>query len=90
MGYRAGKRLAIESGIFFNKMGVSIGSPGIQLFEQSFDFAPMGANANRSNVKAISNSVGNIVSNSGDIYVNNYKLNAASEANTLDSLNLLN
>lgn len=86
VGYRAGKRLAIESGLFYTKMGVSIGAPGIQLFDQSFDFTPLGEKANRSNVKAISNSVGNIVSNSGDIYVNNYKLNGASEENTIDIL----
>jgi hypothetical protein len=84
VGYRAGKRLAIESGVFYAKMGISIGAPGIQLFDQSFDFAPLAEKANRSNVKAIANTVGNIVSNSGDIYVNNYKLNGTSEENSLD------
>jgi len=88
VGYRAGKRLAIESGVFYAKMGISIEAPGIQLFEQSFDFAPLAEKANRSNVKAIANSVGNIVSNSGDIYVNNYKLNAVSNENTLDYLSV--
>lgn len=87
VGYRTTPRLAIESGVFFTKMGIAIGAPGIQLFsrslDESFDFAPLGAEASRSNVVAISNSVGNIVSKSGDIYVNNYKLNASTETNAV-------
>lgn len=75
VSYRTTSRLAVESGIIFNKMGLAIGAPGIQIFEQSFDFAPLGEEANRSNIVAISNSVGNIVSKSGDIYVNSYKVN---------------
>jgi hypothetical protein len=77
VGYRTTRRLAIESGIFYNKMGISIGAPGIQVFSQEFDFAPLGGETERSSIMAISNSVGNIVSKSGDIYVNNYKLNAS-------------
>ena len=77
VAYRTTRRLAIESGIFFNKMGIAIGAPGIQLFQPEYDFAPIGAEAARSNVMAISNTVGNIVSKSGDIYVNNYMLSAS-------------
>jgi len=84
VGYRTTRRLAIESGIFFNKMGIAIGAPGIQLFQPEYDFAPIGAEAARSNVMAISNTVGNIVSKSGEIYVNNYKLNASYDNVVID------
>ncbi|MCK5134308.1 MAG: hypothetical protein KAR19_00870 [Bacteroidales bacterium] len=85
VGYRTTSRLVIESGIFFNKMGISIGAPDILLSNNSFDFAPLGGEVSRSNVMAISNSVGNIVTKSGDIYVNNYKLNESNEVNTFFS-----
>ena len=84
VAYRTTSRLAIESGVFFNKMGISIGSPGIQLANRSYDFAPLGAEVASSNVVAISNSVGNIVSKSGDIYVNSYKLDASYADNTIE------
>lgn len=83
VGYRTTRRLAIESGVFYNKMGISIGAPGIRLYSQEFDFAPLGGEAERSSIMAISNSVGNIVSKSGDIYVNNYKLNASGNSNEI-------
>jgi hypothetical protein len=82
VSYRIAGRFSIESGVFFNKMGISIGAPGIQLFSSKMDFSPMGGAEERSNVVAVSNSVGNIVSKSGDIYVNNYKMNAISESNS--------
>jgi hypothetical protein len=87
VGYRTRGRLAIESGIFFNKMGISIGASGIQLFQPEYDFAPLGAEAGRSNVMAVSNTVGNIVSKSGEIYVNNYKLNASYDNTVTDQFN---
>ena len=83
VGYRTAGRLAIESGIFFNKMGVSIGAPGVQAFNNEFDFGPIGADASRSEIIAVSNSVGNIITKSGEIYVNNYKLNASYDANSI-------
>ncbi len=42
VGYKATRRLAIESGILFNKMGISIGAPGIQVFSKDLDFAACG------------------------------------------------
>ncbi|MFH0756391.1 MAG: outer membrane beta-barrel protein, partial [Bacteroidota bacterium] len=82
VGYRTTRRLAIESGVFYNKMGIDIGAPGIQLFSSELDFAPIGNGMDQSSIMAISNSVGNIVSNSGDIYVNNYKVNADYRTNS--------
>jgi hypothetical protein len=84
VGYRTTRRLAVESGIFFNKMGIDIGAPGIRTFTNDVDFAPIESWDDRSGIMAITNTVGNIVSSSGDIYVNNYKLNAAPEAGALD------
>ena len=81
VGYRAASRLAVESGILFNKMGISIGSQGILMYEQAFDFAPLREEAGGSNILAVNNSVGNIVSPSGDIYVNSYKVQEFNEAN---------
>jgi len=76
VSYRGNSRLAFESGIHFNKMGIAIGASGIQLFNRSYDLAPM-YDADRSpELIAITNSVGNIVTESGDVVVNGYKLNA--------------
>ena len=80
VGYKVARRLALETGVFYNKMGIAIGAPGIQVNRNEFDFAPLGAEVWESNILAVSNSVGNIVSSSGDIYVNNYKLNASNDA----------
>ncbi|MEN8229716.1 MAG: outer membrane beta-barrel protein, partial [Bacteroidota bacterium] len=80
VSYKTASRLSIESGIFYNKMGISIGAPGIQLFNNSFDFSPLSQAANQTDVTTVTNSVGNIVAKSGDVFVNNYKLNATSEA----------
>ena len=77
VSYRGNSRLAFETGIFFNKTGVAIGAPGIQLFNQQSDYLVFGAGSERADIKAVTNSVGNIISNSGEIYVNGYKLNAA-------------
>ncbi len=84
VGYRATRRLAIESGVLYNKMGIAIGAPGIQVFSDAAEFAPAGPESAGSRVMAVTNTVGNIVSNSGEIYVNNYLLNASKEYNNVD------
>jgi hypothetical protein len=91
VNYRGRSRLAIETGIFFNKTGLHIGAGGIQLFNQQSDYLLFGAGSERTGIKAVTNSVGNIISNSGEIYVNGYKLNAANapEAIMDDALNNL-
>lgn len=79
VSYRGKSRLAIESGIHFSKMGISIGAPGIHLFDRSdrsYEFAPMYDASNSPELIAITNSIGNIVTKSGDVVVNGYKLNA--------------
>jgi hypothetical protein len=85
VSYRGNSRLAIESGIHFNKMGISIGAPGIQLFNNSMLFAPMRDVANRPELIAITNSVGNIVTESGQVIVNGYKLNAEYGADAISN-----
>lgn len=82
VSYRAASRLAIETGIFYNKMGVAIGASGIQSFNNFLDFTPLAQEGEQTSVRTITNSIGNIVATSGEIYVNNYKLNAASGSNT--------
>ena len=76
VSYRRNSRLAFETGIFFNKTGLAIGAPGIELFNQQADYLVFGTGSERADIKAVTNSVGNIISNSGEIYVNGYKLNA--------------
>jgi hypothetical protein len=83
VSYRRHSRLAFETGIFFNKTGVAISAPGIQLFSQQSDFLVLGNGSERANIKAVTNSVGNIISNSGEIYVNGYKLNAQNSPDAL-------
>jgi len=85
VSYRGNSRLAIETGIHFNKMGISIGAPGIQLFGNSFVFAPMREASNSPEIIAITNSVGNIVTESGQIIVNGYKLNAEYGADAISN-----
>jgi len=85
VSYRGNSRLAIESGIHFNKMGIAIGAPGIQIFESSFDFAPNREVASSPELIAITNSVGNIVTESGQVIVNGYKLNAEYGANAISN-----
>lgn len=85
VSYRGNSRLAIESGIHFNKMGISIGAPGIQLFENSYDFAPNREVASSPELIAITNSVGNIVTESGQVIVNGYKLNAEYGADAMSN-----
>jgi hypothetical protein len=84
VGFRTTRRLALESGVFFNKMGIAIGAPGIQLSGSEFDWDPLEGEVEGSRILAVANTVGNIVSESGDIYVNNYKLNANYDANTVN------
>lgn len=84
VGYRATRRLAFESGIIYNKMGLSIGAPGIQVFANDMDQVNGAPEMGTPTITAITNSVGNIVSHSGEIYVNNYKLNASSENGWVD------
>jgi hypothetical protein len=91
VNYRRHSRLAFETGIFFNKTGLAIDATGIQSFNQQSDYLLFGAGSARADIKAVTNSVGNIISNSGEIYVNGYKLNAANtpEAAMDNALNKL-
>jgi len=76
VSYRRNSRLAFETGIYYNRTGIAIGAPGIQVFNQRYDAMLFGAGSEQAEIKTISNSVGNIVAYSGDIYMNGYKLNA--------------
>jgi hypothetical protein len=77
VSYRGKARLAIESGIHFTKMGIAIGAPGIQLFNKAeLDAVFMQETSNSPELIAITNSIGNIVTASGDVVVNGYMLNA--------------
>lgn len=76
ISYRAAGRLSIESGLLYNKMGVNIGAPGVNLLNRSADYDNFEGVYGTSSWVAVSNSVGNIISNSGDIYINEYKMNA--------------
>jgi hypothetical protein len=76
ISYRRNSRFAIETGIYYNKTGIAIGSPGAQVYSQHSDMDYVAAGSAFTDIKAVSNSVGNIVTNSGDIYMNGYKINA--------------
>jgi len=73
VGYRTSGRLAFETGVYFNKMGIDVGARSMPVMSGELDLAPIVTEGNSmSRVVALSNTVGNIVSESGDIYVNNY------------------
>jgi hypothetical protein len=76
VSYRRNSRLAFETGIYYNKTGVSIGAPEIKIFNRSQDYMAPAAFSGEIEITAMNNSVGNIVAYSGDIYLNGYKINA--------------
>jgi hypothetical protein len=91
VGYRATGRLALETGVFYNRMGIDIGGEGISILSKELDLAPIGMEESAgANVIAIDNTVGNIVSESGDIYINDYLVNSRKEnavySNSLDGV----
>ena len=89
VSYRRNSRLAIETGIYYNKTGIAIGAPGIQIFNQAYDNMIFGAGSEQADIRTVSNSVGNIIAYSGDIYMNGYKINAENsiDAQTIPTLN---
>lgn len=76
VNYRRNRRLSFETGIYYNQTGVNIGAPGIQLFAQNMNYMDFSSGVEVADVQAVTNSVGNIIAHSGDIFVNGYKLNA--------------
>lgn len=83
VAYRPARRFAVESGVFFNRMGINIGAPAVQLFSPEVDMAPIELGQAGNEVVAVNNSVGNIVSNSGQVFVNQYKVSSEQERNDL-------
>ena len=83
VNYRRNSRLAFETGIYYNSTGITIGAPGIKLFSQRHDAMIFGTGSEMADINTVSNSVGNIVAYSGDIYMNGYKINAENGANAL-------
>jgi len=83
VSYRRNSRLAIETGIYYNKTGISIGAPGIRIFSQRRDAMIFGAGSEAADINTVSNSVGNIVAYSGDIYMNGYKITAENNADAI-------
>ncbi len=80
--YRRNSRLAFETGIYYNRTGIAIGAPGIQVFNQRYDAMIFGAGSEQAEIKTVNNSVGNIVAYSGDIYMNGYKISAENSVAT--------
>ncbi|MEZ5069836.1 MAG: hypothetical protein R2751_02425 [Bacteroidales bacterium] len=74
VSYKTRGRLALSSGVFFNEMGLAIGSSGIKVFGGNYDFVADPQVESSVDAVAVSNSVGNIVAQSGDFYVNSYRL----------------
>jgi hypothetical protein len=83
VNYRRNSRLAFETGIYYNSTGITIGAAGIKVFSQRKDNMIFGVGSERADINTVSNSVGNIVAYSGDIYMNGYKINAENGANAL-------
>jgi hypothetical protein len=74
VGYRPGSRLTIESGLIYNKMGINLGEvAGFEGSRGMLVFDPITSERFTGNVVTVANSIGNIVSNRGDIFINKYK-----------------
>lgn len=88
VSYRRNSRLAFETGIYYNKTGISIGAPGIRIFSQRRDALLFEPGSESAAINTVSNTVGNIVAHSGDIYLNEYKITAENNADamTIDAL----
>lgn len=74
--YRRNSRLSFETGIFYNRTGIEIGASGIRILSRSFDNMIFGMGSESADINSVSNSVGNIVAHSGDIYINGYKVSS--------------
>jgi len=85
VSYRRNSRLAFETGIYYNRTGIVIGAPGIQVFSQRYDAMIFGAGSEMADFTSVSNSVGNIVAYDGDIYMNGYKVSAENGTNAISS-----
>jgi hypothetical protein len=83
--YRRNSRFAIETGIYYNRTGIAIGAPGIKIFSQQHDNMLFGVGSESADIKTVSNSVGNIVAYSGDIFMNGYKISAENAGDALAS-----
>ena len=86
VSYRRNSRLAIETGVYYNKTGLSIGAPGIRVFSKRLDYMNYGTGSQEALITTISNTVGNIVAYSGDIYMNGYKINAENGPAAYDNM----
>jgi len=83
--YRRNSRFAIETGIYYNRTGIAIGAPGIKIFSQQRDNMLFGIGSESADINTVSNSVGNIVAYSGDIFLNGYKITAENGSDALQS-----
>ena len=83
VNYRRNSRLSFEMGIYYNKTGIVIGAPGIKVFSQRRDAMIFGTGSEQADINTVSNSVGNIVAYSGDIYMNGYKIFAENNADAM-------
>jgi hypothetical protein len=83
VSYRRNSRLSFETGIYYNKTGIAIGAPGIKVFSQRRDAMIFGVGSEQADINTVSNSVGNIVAYSGDIYMNGYKISAENNADAM-------
>ena len=78
ISYLPSERLAVETGVFYNKMGVNIGEYSNfknRLFQNEMDMAY--SPGRTKNVVSISNSMGTIVSSDNSLFVNNYSASPA-------------
>lgn len=91
VSYRRNSRFAIETGIYYNRTGIVIGAPGIQVFSQDSENLIFGKGSEAAEIRTVGNTVGNIVAYSGDIYMNGYKIGAenASYASVFDQVDLV-
>ncbi|MBN1132778.1 MAG: outer membrane beta-barrel protein [Bacteroidales bacterium] len=86
VGFRPGSRFTIESGILYNKMGIRFGEiSGPSIFPEAMNFSPIRGDQVDATVVTVSNSIGNIVTYDGDIFLNNYKSSKFYGFNAIDA-----
>lgn len=84
--YRRNSRLTFETGIYYNRTGIAIGAPGIKIFSQLADPMIFGMGSESADINTVSNSVGNIVAYSGDIFLNGYKITGENGSDAIQSV----
>ncbi len=85
--YHSSKRLTIESGLYYNKMGLAIGD--FDAFKSELDFVVGDEIYTDNNIVSLSNSIGSIATTNEDVFVNSWAGSGTDTYNRLESTDMV-